>query len=183
MGKGRNQRLLPLLFAANSVNYGRPHKLNTAEAYAACLYITGFEDDAMKVLESFGYGEEFFRLNQEALNAYRLCKNSDDILITQNHFLQTIQMNQNTKLENREKERAQGGCRIVNNYMDDMDLPPQDLSDEDDYDTLSNDGDNNNDSKLQQVNNEIGNEYKEDIHTESLDSEFQNSCSIEKEEC
>jgi pre-rRNA-processing protein TSR3 len=31
MGKPQNQRKLPLLIAANSVNYGKPYKMNTAE--------------------------------------------------------------------------------------------------------------------------------------------------------
>jgi pre-rRNA-processing protein TSR3 len=49
MGKGKNQRILPLLIAANSVNYGRPYKMNTVEAMAACLYITRFKQDAIAV--------------------------------------------------------------------------------------------------------------------------------------
>ena len=70
MGKGRNQRILPLLFAANSVNYGRPFKMNTAEAMAATLYIAGFKQDAHTLLSSFPYGKEFLRLNFDALEAY-----------------------------------------------------------------------------------------------------------------
>lgn len=68
MGKGRNQRILPLLFAANSVNYGRPFKMNTAEAFAACLYISGFKNDAITVMSNFSYGDEFLRLNKDELD-------------------------------------------------------------------------------------------------------------------
>ena len=70
MGKGKNQRILPLLVAANTVNYGKPFKMNTAEAIAACLYITGYKDDARMMLSPFSFGMEFFKLNQEALDAY-----------------------------------------------------------------------------------------------------------------
>lgn len=45
------------------MNYGRPYKLNTAEAMAACLYICRRKEDAKIVLSSFSYGEEFIKLN------------------------------------------------------------------------------------------------------------------------
>jgi ribosome biogenesis protein Tsr3 len=38
MGKGKNQRILPLLFAANSVNYGRYTRTNTILIYCALSY-------------------------------------------------------------------------------------------------------------------------------------------------
>ena len=57
MGKGRHHRVLPFLIAANPVNYGRPFKMNTAEAMTACMYIAGFKDDALQMMEPFSYGE------------------------------------------------------------------------------------------------------------------------------
>lgn len=120
MGKGRNQRILPLLFAANSVNYGRPFKMNTAEAMAACLYITGFKKDAHNLLSSFGYGEEFFRLNFDALEAYSACTTSDQVRQVQEEYVRQAECKQAIKEEKREQDR-QG---LGGGYMDDMDLPP-----------------------------------------------------------
>ncbi|KAI9010688.1 putative ribosome biogenesis protein C16orf42 [Hyaloraphidium curvatum] len=121
MGKGRNQRLLPLLYAANSVNYGRPFKMNTAEAMAACLYITGFKDDARALLSPFGYGEEFLRLNHDALEAYSKCASGEDVLELQRGYL--------AEAEQKQKDRS---ARKTTNqpYLDDMDLPPDSDSDE-----------------------------------------------------
>lgn len=56
LGRKQNQRSLPILFAANSVNYGKPYKLNTAEAIAASLWICGLKDNAYLVMASFSYG-------------------------------------------------------------------------------------------------------------------------------
>ena len=54
LGKAANHRVLPLLLAANPVNYGKPFKMNTAEAMAATLYIAGFKEQAARLLEPFG---------------------------------------------------------------------------------------------------------------------------------
>lgn len=124
MGKGKNQRLLPLLYAANSVNYGKPHKLNTAEAMAACLYLTGFVNEAHQLLSPFGYGEEFFRINSEALTEYQRCSNSSEVLRVQQRFIEAQESNKREKLDRKEKVRE--GCMVVNSYLEDMDLPPQD---------------------------------------------------------
>lgn len=121
MGKGRNQRLLPLLFAANTVNYGRPFKMNTAEAIAACLYIAGFKEDARILLSPFSYGEEFLRLNDAALEAYAACSSSDEVIAVQRGLMEAAE----TRKQERESRKAQDRP-----YLDDMDLPPTDDEEE-----------------------------------------------------
>ena len=43
-------RMLPLLLAANPVNWGKPGKLTTAEALSAALYLIGREEQSRNVL-------------------------------------------------------------------------------------------------------------------------------------
>jgi pre-rRNA-processing protein TSR3 len=62
--KFRTGRKLPHLLAANTINYGKWDKLSSAEAVTAALFLTGFEDEAKNVLESFSWGLEFFKINQ-----------------------------------------------------------------------------------------------------------------------
>ena len=56
-------RRLPPLIAANPVNYGKWEKLTSAEAIAATLYITKFDDYAKLILSKFTWGNEFFKIN------------------------------------------------------------------------------------------------------------------------
>ncbi len=63
-------RRLPALLAGNPTNYGVLGKLSTAEAFAAALFITGFESDSNRVLSLFKWGPTFLTLNREPLEAY-----------------------------------------------------------------------------------------------------------------
>ncbi|KAG5518342.1 hypothetical protein PMAC_003139 [Pneumocystis sp. 'macacae'] len=88
--KGSYWRTLPYLVAANPVNYGRPWNLNCAEALSACLYITGNQTSAHKLLQNFSWGEAFFQINSEILNIYTTCSNSSDIEAAQNAWLLSL---------------------------------------------------------------------------------------------
>ena len=103
--KGGVPRLLPRLVAANPVNYGKPEKLTCAEAIAATLFIVGRPEAAAVVLEQFGWGPEFARLNSEVLALYAAAPDSDGVMAVQAAWEARI-----------EGEARQGGrCR---------DLPP-----------------------------------------------------------
>jgi pre-rRNA-processing protein TSR3 len=64
-----HSRKLPPLIAANPVNYGKWEKLNSAEAVASGLYLTGFERQGKKILSKFRWGKEFWRLNKKLLES------------------------------------------------------------------------------------------------------------------
>lgn len=79
-------RLLPLLIAANPVNYGRPSKLTCAEALAAALAIVGLKDNAKYVMSHFHWGDSFFDVNFELLEGYQKCNSAKEVIEFQQHF-------------------------------------------------------------------------------------------------
>ncbi|MEM2935804.1 MAG: DUF367 family protein [Candidatus Bathyarchaeia archaeon] len=80
-------RCLPFLIAANPVNYGTPTKLSTAEALAAALYISGFQEAAERLLTIFKWGPHFIELNQKYLETYSRAKDSGQIVDMQKMFI------------------------------------------------------------------------------------------------
>jgi pre-rRNA-processing protein TSR3 len=85
-----NERLLPFLVAANTVNYGKPYKLNCAEALIAGLLICGFRADAEKIMSKFSYGDEFYRLNEALWDIYAGCEDGEQVLKAQNEYLKRV---------------------------------------------------------------------------------------------
>lgn len=73
------KRKLPPLLAGNPVNYAKLNKLTTAEALAASLFILGFKDDALKLLDKFKWGHTFYELNQNLLDEYSKLESEDEI--------------------------------------------------------------------------------------------------------
>jgi len=63
-------RRLPPLLAGNPVNYAKLGKLSTVEAVSGALYIMGFRDDALRLLDKFRWGHTFYELNCELLRDY-----------------------------------------------------------------------------------------------------------------
>jgi pre-rRNA-processing protein TSR3 len=131
MGIGRNQRVLPLVYAANSVNYGRPYKLNTAEAIAVTLYIVGLKEDAMTLMEPFGYGAELFKINREALDAYSSCSSSAEVQRIHQASMSAVASRRADKEARAGRDTS--GCTVTTDYLSGMDLPPSISDGEYDY--------------------------------------------------
>ncbi|HVL87262.1 MAG TPA: DUF367 family protein [Candidatus Thermoplasmatota archaeon] len=80
-------RALPFLLAANPVNYGKPFRLTTAEAFAAATWILGEEDSARTLLSKFKWGPGFFDLNAQPLAEYASARNGAEVVEKQKLFL------------------------------------------------------------------------------------------------
>ena len=73
------------------MNYGRPFKLNCAEAFAACLFILGYEADAHRLLSRFSWGPSFFEVNKDLLAAYKTCSDNVELLNVQKSYLARVE--------------------------------------------------------------------------------------------
>ena len=73
-------RALPFVVASNPVNYGKPLKLTTLEAFAAALYILGYVEQAKDILNVYKWGPHFLELNKEPLEDYRKAENSKEVV-------------------------------------------------------------------------------------------------------
>lgn len=122
--KCRNHRLLPFLLASNQVNYGKPFKLNCAEAFAAGLWICGYRDQALDIIQRFPYANAFLTLNEELLDRYASCESSEEVLAVQKEV-----MNQLENERNERKLRKQvSGYQDSFSYTNDTDNTDTDAS-------------------------------------------------------
>ncbi len=81
-----NQRSLPFLVAGNPVNYGKPCKLSTLEAFIGSLYIVGLKNEALKLTDGFKWAKTFIDINKDLLENY--CeKKPSEIIKIQNEIL------------------------------------------------------------------------------------------------
>ncbi|KAK4535065.1 hypothetical protein CDCA_CDCA03G1090 [Cyanidium caldarium] len=88
---GGQTRLLPYLQAANPVNYGRGQHLSCAEALAAALFILGWTHEAHQLLDGFSWGDSFWALNGDLLEAYAACDSSAQVVRVQGELLQRLE--------------------------------------------------------------------------------------------
>lgn len=83
------QRALPFLVAANPVNFGKPFRLTTVEAFAGALVILGDSPLAEEIMSKFRWGHTFLELNKEPLERYAGCRNSGEVIEVQSEYLES----------------------------------------------------------------------------------------------
>ena len=123
---------VPYLVAANSVNYGRPWRLNCAEALAACFYICGHEDWAHEVLTHFSYGEPFLEINSQILKRYAACASEEEVKKAEEVWLAKIEReyaDSRQESDARGKEDAWKGGNLNRRPVMDSDEEDDDDSD------------------------------------------------------
>ena len=87
LSRRRYSRALPYLVAVNPVNYGKPFKLSTIEAFAAALYILDHIKEAKEILNIYKWGPHFITLNRQPLEEYRNAKTSREIIEIMKHYI------------------------------------------------------------------------------------------------
>jgi pre-rRNA-processing protein TSR3 len=80
-------RALPYLVAANPVNFGKPFKLSTVEAFSSALYILGYIEEAHALMDKYKWGPHFLKMNKIPLDEYKNAKDSTEVVEIQKEFL------------------------------------------------------------------------------------------------
>jgi len=73
------KRKLPPLLAGNPINYSKLNKLTTVEALSASLYILGFNEQSLELLDKFKWGHTFYELNKNLLDEYSKLENESQV--------------------------------------------------------------------------------------------------------
>ncbi|KAJ8143716.1 hypothetical protein OY671_003171 [Metschnikowia pulcherrima] len=160
---GKNERLLPYLVAANTVNYGRPWKLNCVEALAACFAIVGHEDWALQLLENFSWGPTFLDINRDLLRVYQQCTDSASVEAAQERWMAQLE----AEVRERKQQSSKGDVWMMGN-VNRKATDSGDESEDSDY----NDGEIEENSEENAVKyDKFGNAIIQDNGTEDSDLE------------
>ncbi|GAW17181.1 hypothetical protein ANO14919_066340 [Xylariales sp. No.14919] len=137
---GKCERLLPYLVAANTVNYGKPYRLNCVEALAASFYICGHPDWAEQVLRPFNYGESFLAINSKLLKKYAACDDEDAIKRTEKEWLERLEREHAESRENDDDDDLWKGGNVNRRVIVDSDSDSDEGEDDEDDEDKDSEG-------------------------------------------
>ena len=100
-------RSLPFMVAVNPVNFGKAYKLSCVEAFAACLYLGGFEKESRFIMDHFKWGEHFFKVNEELFGKYKGVTSQEELKQIQEKYI-------NDELIRKEKRKGNDGFEFTN---------------------------------------------------------------------
>lgn len=88
--RGEKARRLPYLVASNPVNFGKPWRLNSAEAVLASLIIMGQDEQAELFMPRFNWAPTFVTMNRELLDAYREAGDAAGVQKASDDYVESI---------------------------------------------------------------------------------------------
>ncbi|KAI0474931.1 DUF367-domain-containing protein [Xylariaceae sp. FL0804] len=143
-GGSKCERLLPYLVAANTVNYGKPYRLNCAEALAAAFAICGHADWAEQVLRPFNYGAAFLKINAKLLRKYAACDSEEAVKKAEREWLERLEREHAESREHADDDDLWKGGNTNRRVELDSD---EDEDEEDEGDEDSEEGEDGQDNK------------------------------------
>ena len=154
-------RSLPFMVAVNPVNFGKAYKLSCVEAFAACLYLGGFEKESRFIMDHFKWGEHFFKVNEELFNKYKGVTSQDELKQIQEKYI-------NDELIRKQKRKENDGF----DFIDDDNKENKEEEKEDNKDE-NDDEDNNKEIKEEE-------EKEEEEEEEQIDYEMFKNIKIDE---
>ncbi|OHT13050.1 putative metal-binding domain in RNase L inhibitor, RLI family protein [Tritrichomonas foetus] len=154
--RARHHRILPYLVAANTVNYGKPWRLNCAEALAACLAIFDMQEAAEELLNQFKWGHSFFEMNGGLIERYKKCKSAEEMIAVQNEVLD--------RLRREDEEEDKEWDPIVDGNPNRRPVMMHMAGGDDDFDEdgQKKDENENNENEIQNNDNDSNNDKNDD---------------------
>ena len=163
-------RSLPFMVAVNPVNFGKAYKLSCAEAFAACLFLGGFEKEARFLMDHFKWGEHFFKVNEELFGKYRGITSQDELKNIQEKYI-------NDELDRKQKRKENDGFDIDSNDINE-DFKNMNINKEEEDDKEKkekSDGENNDKDKSNE-------EEEEEEEEEQIDYDLFKNVKIDENE-
>ncbi|HMK16542.1 MAG TPA: DUF367 domain-containing protein, partial [Methanomicrobiales archaeon] len=69
------------------VNFGKPFRLSSLEAFAAALFILGERELAERIISVYTWGGRFLEVNREPLERYAGATDSTEVVAIQGDYL------------------------------------------------------------------------------------------------